>query len=178
MEQRKGKVNISTAGGTSSEGAKTYKVTLPNKWIKQMGLNNNPNIDLLFDGKAIYIESCVPATQYAKRKIECGHKVKKLTFYDGDKICTEIYADYTDKTIKIQNFGAPAVKCAFGNTVNPGWKDFEFFLKERCISKNRDGIREYLEVLGIDEYDPMAIIRKTKGRMAEDNQWIHIENLT
>jgi hypothetical protein len=31
--------------------------------------------------------------------------------------------------------------------------------------------------LGLDEYDPLAIIEKTGGRMAEDQQWLTIEVL-
>ena len=34
---------------------------------------------------------------------------------------------------------------------------------------------EYLESIGVGEYDPLAIIRKTEGRMAEDDQWMKIE---
>ena len=63
----------------------------------------------------------------------------------------------------------------FGNNFNPLWTDFEDFLRERCISKDRSGIREYLEAIGLDEYNPFEIIKKTKGRMAEDNQWIRVE---
>lgn len=39
------------------------------------------------------------------------------------------------------------------------------------------GLREYLEALGLDEYDPVTIIEKTGGRMAEDQQWLTIEVL-
>ena len=51
------------------------------------------------------------------------------------------------------------------------------FLEERCIPKERDGIREYLEAIGLNEYDPLEIIKKTKGKMAEDDQWIETEEL-
>ena len=46
---------------------------------------------------------------------------------------------------------------------------------ERCIPKQRSGIREYLETMGFSEYNTIDIIRKTHGRMAEDNQWIEME---
>ena len=51
------------------------------------------------------------------------------------------------------------------------------FLEERCLPKSRAGIREYLEAIGVSEYDPMEIIKKTAGRMAEDDQWIEMEAL-
>ena len=31
--------------------------------------------------------------------------------------------------------------------------------------------------VGLEEYDPLEIIRKTEGRMAEDQQWIRVEVL-
>jgi len=51
------------------------------------------------------------------------------------------------------------------------------FMEERCISKGRAGLREYLEAIDLDEYDPWEIVKKTQGRMAEDQQWIEIEIL-
>lgn len=31
------------------------------------------------------------------------------------------------------------------------------------------------EAIGLEEYDPVEIIRKTAGRMAEDQQWLEVE---
>ena len=47
-------------------------------------------------------------------------------------------------------------------------------LEERCVPRQRAGLREYLEVIGVGEYDPLEIIRKTAGRMAEDSQWLEL----
>ena len=46
------------------------------------------------------------------------------------------------------------------------------------MPRQRAGLREYLEALGLEEYDPLAIIKKTGGRMAEDQQWLEIRELT
>lgn len=35
-------------------------------------------------------------------------------------------------------------------------------------------LQSYLEAIGVTEYDPLQIIQKTKGRMAEDQQWLEI----
>lgn len=43
--------------------------------------------------------------------------------------------------------------------------------------ESRAGLREYLEAIGLEEYDPLEIIRKTAGRMAEDQQWLEVEEL-
>ena len=42
------------------------------------------------------------------------------------------------------------------------------------VFHERAGIREYLEALGLVEYDPLEIIKRTQGRMAEDDQWIEV----
>ena len=69
---------------------------------------------------------------------------------------------------------ADPVKTAFGNNPHPTWDDFQAFLEERCIPRQRAGLREYLEAIGVAEYDPLQIIQKTKGRMAEDQQWLEV----
>jgi hypothetical protein len=35
-------------------------------------------------------------------------------------------------------------------------------------------VREYLEAIGVAEYDLLQIIQKTQGRMAEDQQWLEV----
>lgn len=178
MEHRTGKVIISSAGGTASAGSKTYKVSVPSSWIKEMGIDESKrNIELMFDGKRIYIESEKSVGEFVLQKKDMGHKIKKLSFYDGEELCTVIYADFTDKILKAENFTKDVVKTAFGNNKNLMWEDFMNFLEERCIPKERSGIREYLEAIGVAEYNPIEIIQKTKGKTAEDNQWIETEEI-
>ena len=56
METRNSKLIINNAGGTASNGAKTYKLSLPNAWIKELGFNEqNRNIEMVFDGERIII---------------------------------------------------------------------------------------------------------------------------
>lgn len=54
MEERKAKL-ITTKGGS---GSSTFRATLPAKWIRVMGLNEETrNLILKFDGKKILIEN-------------------------------------------------------------------------------------------------------------------------
>ena len=78
------------------------------------------------------------------------------------------------RTSRQENYVADPVKTAFGNNPHPTWADFQAFLEERCIPRQRAGLREYLEAIGVAEYDPLQIIQKTKGRMAEDQQWLEV----
>lgn len=175
MEHRTGKIIVSSAGGTAAAGSKTYKISIPSLWIKEMGLDENKrNVEIMFDGNGVYITAEKSIEEFVSQKRAMGHNLKKLRFYDDKELCTVIYADFTDKTLKAENHTEDIVKTAFGNNTIPTWEDFMNFLGERCISKERSGIREYLETIGVAEYNPLEIIQKTKGKMAEDKQWIEI----
>lgn len=178
MEKRLAKINISAAGGTAAKGAKTCKVTLPTAWVETMGLDPaRREVELSFDGNQILLTRRLSGQEFAAQKQALGHDLRRLRFYDSDKLCTTIYADFTDQTLAAENHADDPVKTAFGNNPLPDWEDFQDFLQERCIPKERAGLREYLEALGLGGYDPLAIIEKTGGRMAEDQQWIEMEKL-
>ena len=51
------------------------------------------------------------------------------------------------------------------------------FLEERCVPKTRENIGLILDELELDIFDPIAIVDKTQGRMAEDLQWLKITKL-
>ena len=178
MKKRLTKINISAAGGTAAKGAKTCKVTLPTAWVEAMGINlKQRDVELSFDGNQIVLTRRLSCSEFAEQKRALGHKICRLCFYDGDRLCTTIYADFTGKTLVAENHVDDPVKTAFGNNLLPTWEDFQTFLQERCIPRERAGLREYLEALGLEGYDPLEIIQKTGGRMAEDQQWIEMEEL-
>ena len=89
-----------------------------------------------------------------------------------------VCADFTDKTLSIRNEDVPNLHRAFGVRELPTWDDFMEFLEDRCIPRERDGLRYYLDALGLDEYDSLTIVRRTEGRMAEDHQWLKVEDLS
>jgi len=105
------------------------------------------------------------------------HDMRLIEFFDDDKLCTTIHADFTDETLMVENYVDNPVKTAFGNNALPTWEDFHAFLEERCIPRERAGLQEYLKVICVGEYNPIEIIGKTGGCMAEDNQWLKIEAL-
>lgn len=173
MERRTVNIISGRAGGTAGKGAMTYKISLPSVWIKELGLDEK-KAEICFDGQSIIITPNLSASEFYKQKTTLGNDIKILEYYNRDKLCTRIYADFTDKTVKVENFTDHTVKTAFGNNENISWTDFKAFLEERCISKDRDGLKEYLDVIGLYQYDTMEIIKKTEGRMAEDEQWIKV----
>ena len=178
MEERIAKIIIGTAGGTAGKGAKTYKISLPNVWVKELDLaDENATVRLIFDGESIVIQPQLTVEEFLQRKLEKKHQLKRFSYYDGETLCTKIGADFTDQCVVIENFTDHLVKTAFGMNKTPSWVDFMNFLEERCIPNGRGGLREYLEAIGVEKYDPVQIIEKTKGRMAEDDQWIETEDV-
>ena len=134
-------------------------------------------VEISFDGERIVIEKPVDPKDFASNKIKEGHQVRQLNYYNGNEICTCIYADFTDKSLRIKNADQPNVLLAFGSNSLPTWEDFMAFLEERCVPRSRDGIGYYLNELGLDKYDPMEIVIRTEGRMAEDKQWLEVVDL-
>ena len=178
MERRQGRIIIHASGGTAGKGANTYKLTLPSSWMKEMGISEfDREVELSFDGNAITIAKRLTMDEFVSAKREQGHSLMKLSYFDGEKLCTIIIADMTEHALCVENYTDRVIKTAFGNNFVPTWEDLQYFLEERCIPRARAGLREYLEAIGLDEYDPVEIIKKTEGRMAEDDQWLRIEVL-
>lgn len=175
MERRLAKINISRAGGTAGKDARTCKITLPNSWVRAMQLDaEQREVELLFDGEQILIALPQTIESFFRKKRALGHTLCRLRLYDQDMLCTEIAADFSDKTLVCENHTRRLIKTAFGANTLPVWEDFQAFLEDRCIPRNRDGLKEYLEAWGLEEYDPLQIILKTHGRMAEDQQWLQV----
>ena len=173
MERRTAKVNFSNAGGTAAKGSKTCKVTLPTSWVGKIGVTEtNREVDIFFNNDEIIIKHKLEGTDFSEQKIKKNHDMKIYLYYDENILCTTIYVDFTDKTLVLENHVTNPVKTAFGNNTNPTWSEFMTFLEDRCVPRGRDGLREYLETLGLDEYSPLDLINITSGRIAGDNQWL------
>ena len=176
MEKRIGNIIIQAPGGTASKTSSTYKVSLPSAWIKEMGISNSERkVELTFDGTSITISNLLSLDEFIQTRRDIGHKLYLCSYYNDQTLCTKVAADYTDCTVRFENYTDNFLHTAFGNNPAPTWENFQTFLEERCIPRSRAGLREYLEIIGVDKYDPLEIIQKTEGRMAEDNQWIRVE---
>lgn len=176
MEQRIANITVNQAGGTASAGSVSYKLSLPTSWINQLGLSpDNRQVLLSFDGTSITITCSPNFDQFLDRACDLGHDLVLLYYYKNDTLCSRIIADYTNQSVFVENLVSHYLFTAFGNNISPSWADYLSFLDSRCIPASRDGIREYLDFLGIGEYDALEIIRETKGRMAEDQHWLEIQ---
>lgn len=100
--------------------------------------------------------------------------VMRMEYMCGEECCTAILVNFKERKLLVQNQTADVLHCAFGVKVKPSWEDFEDFLESRCFPETREHLRMILDELELDSYDPLAIVEKTEGRMAEDLQWLQI----
>lgn len=179
MEKRLAKINFSAAGGTASKGAHTCKVTLPTAWVEALGLKlESRDVELSFDGNTIILARPRPGQEFTTQKRKLGHLRAGCAFMTATDSVPPFMRILSDETFVVENHIENPVKTAFGNNPLPNWADLQAFLQDRCIPRERAGLREYLEALGIDEYDPLKIIQRTGGRMAEDHQWLEVDELS
>lgn len=99
----------------------------------------------------------------------------RMYYMSGYSISTVIDVDMLRRKIKFKNYTDNILLRAFGTKEDVDYKDYEEFLESRCFPSSRDKLKLELRNLEIDYYDPLAIIRKTEGRMAEDDCYIVIE---
>ncbi|MDO5573393.1 MAG: transcriptional regulator, partial [bacterium] len=98
--------------------------------------------------------------------------VLRMKFMNQDELCTVIDVDFLHEKVYISNRTKDILHRAFGVVEEPTWEQFESFLEERCFPRTRAHVKLILRDLGLESYDPLAIVEKTQGRMAEDHQWI------
>ena len=56
METRKCKISVGKPGGNASKNAKNYRLSLPSKWVQEMGVSpEERELRISFDGKRITI---------------------------------------------------------------------------------------------------------------------------
>lgn len=110
-----------------------------------------------------------------KMEVPANELKLRLWYMHGKMVCTIIDVDEMTHEIRIHNYTDNPLYRAFGINSDPDYEDYEEFLESRCFPEERDKIKLELKRLDIPFYDPIMIIEKTQGRMAEDDFWIRIE---
>ncbi len=110
-------------------------------------------------------------SKYLNEDPEPGYTLR-MTYMCRRRPCTIIDVDFLNQRIKINNRTTDLLHRAFGVIEHPDWKDFENFIAERCFPVSRGNIKTLLKALELTDHDPLQIIEKTGGRMADDDMWI------
>ena len=78
---------------------------------------------------------------------------------------------YDDNSVDYFKYSDDLMSIPFNYT--PQKQDVIDFIESRCIKKERAlNTPGFLEALGLSEYDPWKIVRKTHGVMWEDFLWV------
>lgn len=109
--------------------------------------------------------------KYVNRPPEKNYTLR-MTYMHGQNPCTIIDVDFLNERVTIKNRTDDILYRAFGVVENPTWQQFQEFLEDRCFPKTRGNMKAVLKELGIDSYDPLQIVERTKGRTADDNLWL------
>ena len=99
----------------------------------------------------------------------------RLTLMYQTRPCTVIDVDFLNQRIRIQNRTDDLLHRAFGVIEEPTWADFEQFLLDRCFPRTRGNTADILTAMGLQSFDPLQIMEKTKGHMAEDHLWVRFQ---
>jgi transcriptional regulator with XRE-family HTH domain len=99
----------------------------------------------------------------------------RLWYMFKDEVCTIIDVDEKNRKVEIFNYTNDLIFRAFGNNEYPNYDEYQGFIESRCFPKSRDNLKIYLRELDIPFYEPLMIIEKTLGKMADDDFWINIE---
>lgn len=99
----------------------------------------------------------------------------RMTYMYQKYPCTIIDVDFLNQKVMVQNRTNDVLHRAFGIKETPSWNDFERFLEERCFPASRGNARSILKELGLTSYDPLQIVEKTQGRMADDDLWLKFD---
>lgn len=99
----------------------------------------------------------------------------RLWYCCDSLVCSVIDVDELTREVKVYNYVENPLHRAFGVNTEPSYEDYEEFLESRCFPRSRDMLKLELKRLDIPFYDPIMIIEKTGGRMAEDRFWVKVE---
>ena len=99
----------------------------------------------------------------------------RLWYMYNSEVCAIIDVDERMQKVRLYNYTVDIFKRPFGKNEKPSFAEYEEFVEGRCFPRTRDKMKIMLDALELPFYEPIMIIRKTEGRMAEDDFWIKVE---
>ncbi len=94
-----------------------------------------------------------------------------------DEKTADVYVSEDHKTVRIEKYTDHCCKMPFGGNNNTIERIYNF-LCDRWIPAARSDMKERLRDLGLSEYNPWEIVKKTHGVMWEDSIWLKFEGET
>lgn len=113
MEERKARLGVRKAGGTATKGSVSFSATLPNNWIRDMGLGvDNRNLKLIFEDNKIVIVNNEEEVRMLNKieelvKVEIEKEMNKKGYIDDsdnqDRFLDDTISVTTEKVVLKDN---------------------------------------------------------------------------
>jgi hypothetical protein len=92
-----------------------------------------------------------------------------------DEVCAKVEVDVEAGLVICEEYTTVFHRQALGD--NPKTIDsVNDFFEGRCFSKDRPDKYLLLEMIGLPQYNPYDIVRKTRGGMTSDDMWIRFSD--
>lgn len=94
-----------------------------------------------------------------------------------DRVITHVKANRRTGVVEVENFTDDLQETFFvkrPHTLSEISKLFE----DRCFERTNAGVETLLGLLGLEEYNPYDIVRRTRGRTVMDFYWIRFSDDT
>ena len=101
-------------------------------------------------------------------------KTLNFEYLNKDSLLSSVTVDLVNNDVKVINYTDDVMRQFMGvcaPTVNNVMK----FLEMRCFPRTRYDCKELLKTIGLQEYNPLDIVRITHGRMVNDFFWIRFQ---
>jgi len=133
--------------------------------------------------KKVSLEKCEYATlaklsSFFKCNIEdLFNSDENFSVYWENEKTADVF--FNENKVQIKRYTTNPIKQIFPREEMLSFEVGEI-LTSRCWDKNRENIEKYLYKLGLTEFNPYKICRKTHGTMAQDKIWFKYgdENIT
>lgn len=101
---------------------------------------------------------------------------KKLVFDYMNKnvVCSHVEVNLRTREVYCEDFTNVVHHLVFAKRPHTV-ENLNFFFETRCFPRGREDEKDILEFLGLRQYNPLDIVRKTHGVMYKDYNWIRFE---
>lgn len=100
-----------------------------------------------------------------------------MQLFEKDTLLAEVEFDpVAEKVSKYITHTDDIWKLPFGACMSPDYEWVVSFLESRCPSRERLDLKEVLGSLGLDVFDPLAIVQTTHGVMWNDYFWVKFDD--
>lgn len=100
--------------------------------------------------------------------------VLKFDYLNKDTICTSVEADSDTGEVKVVDYTDFIYHTVFGKRPHT-IEELNDFFESRCFPEGRADRKDLLTGLGLSQYNPLDIVRKTHGVQYSDWSWIRFE---